>query len=366
MPYCRKCGTKLADDAQYCYKCGAQVVPAVQTTPSPPSRSSTFEAQPSRPLRKNPFFIPVMLIIAVTLSALILAAVASAPLNQVNFSQQNEIVKSGQTRLNLNFYADIGDVYVYTNLTGQNMVVMDVSAVGGTSIFGPGNPVTFKVADSTANGTQFVSANVSSSMVFPLAGNLRVVCKIYINPEADLTLNVKSVVGTVQMDAGSQAKISMLKLEAVTGEAKLNLQGAAVEGNLRLKTATGNVWFSINQASINGNCTVDLNAGTGNVNVDVTQTRRFNGDLQVNGRSGTGNIYLDRLLIDGEVAARIQSSTGLGQINVDVKNFNGNQSPLQSDNYPSICNINMDFNTGVGNVNLKAVYQTGILPTVRA
>ena len=35
--------------------------------------------------------------------------------------------------------------------------------------------------------------------------------------------------------------------------------------------------------------------------------------MQVNAHTGTGDINLDRLLIDGEVAARIVSNTGLAE-----------------------------------------------------
>jgi hypothetical protein len=363
MPYCRKCGTKLADDAKYCYKCGAPVVNSAQ--PAPPQTPPETPKKPNVPIRKNPLFIPVMVIIAITISALVIAVVASAPLNPVNFSEQNRIEQTGQNRLNLDFYANVGDIYVYTNLT-EGMVLMDVSATGGTSLFSSDEPVTFMVQNITANGTQIVNANVSSLTSFPFSENLKVVCNIYVNPEADLTLNVKSDVGEVHMVADSNTKISSLQFSTVTGIVFLNLQkGVTVNGGLTLKTDTGSAWFSMNEADINGNFTFDISSSTGDVNLNVTQTQTFNGNLQINGRVGTGNVNLDKLLIDGEVAAKIQSNTGLGQIQLDVKHFNGNQSSIQSNNYPSTSNINMNFNTDIGNINLNATYQTSIEPTLR-
>ncbi len=366
MPYCRRCGAKLADDAQYCYNCGAPVIPPTTQTSSPPPQSRAYESPHSRPLRKNPLFIPVMVIIAITISALVIAAFAAAPINPVNFKEQSQIPISGQNKLNLDFQADIGDINVYTNLTGDSMLLMDVSATGGTSIFGSDQPVKFDVQNSTANGTQMVTAVVSSPMNFPFAGNLHVICNIYVNPQANLALNVHSDVGEVYMEAGLNAKIELLKLETITGSTNLNLQkGATVKGGLTLSTATGTVWFSINQVNVNGNVTIDLGSGTGNVEMDINQTQKFNGNLQLNAHTGTGNVNLNRMLIDGEVATKIQSNTGLGQIHVNVQNFNGNQSPIQSNNYPSNCNINMNLNTGVGNINLNAVYQTTMAPTLR-
>jgi hypothetical protein len=306
-----------------------------------------------------------MVIITITLSALVIAAFAAAPLNPVNFNQQNKIDQSGLNKLKLDFHADIGDINVYTNLT-DGMVRMDVSATGATSLFESNQPVTFNVQNSTANGTQMVTAEVSAPMNFPFAENLHVVCNIYVNPQADLTLNVRSDVGEVYMDALSNAKVSSLWLEATTGNAHLDLQkGAALNGDVTLKTATGNVWLNMNEADINGNCTIELRSGVGDVNLNITQTVKFTGNLQVNGQTGTGDINLDSMEIDGEVAAKIQSNTGLGQIRLDVKNFNGGQSLTQSNNYPSTSNINMNFNTGLGNVNLKATYKTSIQPTIR-
>jgi hypothetical protein len=357
MPYCRKCGAKLADDARFCYNCGTPVTDPVRETP----RTSQ-----TRPLRKNPLFIPVMIIIALAISALVITAVASAPLTPVNYNQQNQIGQSSQGKLNLDFQADIGDIYVYTNLTGGSMVLMDVSASGGSSLFGGKEPVTFTVQNSTVNGGEVVTAHVSALHSFPFAGNLHVVCKIYVNPQVDLTLNVHSGVGEVYMDADSDVEISSLTLETTTGNTCLDLQkGAAVTGGLKLSTATGNVKFSMNQANITGDLVFEFNSGTGDIDLNMTQTQKFNGSLQVNGHTGTGDISLNRLLIDGEVAAEIRSNAGLGKINVAMKNFNGNQSPIQSNNYPAASDIDMNFNTGVGNINLNAEYQTVSLPSLR-
>jgi hypothetical protein len=306
-----------------------------------------------------------MVIIAVAVSVLVIAVVVSAPLNPINFRQQEQVPMAGQNRLNLNFDADIGDINIYTNLTGGDIVAMDVSATGGTSLFGGNQPVIFTVENHEANGTQMVTADVSAPNEFPFSGNLKVVCNIYVNPAADLMIDVNSKVGNVYVDAASEAKFSALNLRTATGDCSLNLkEDAEVNGALKLSTATGNVWFTMNEATINGNYTVTLDTGTGNVNINITQTEQFNANLQVNGHTGTGEINLDGLTIDGEVAAKIQSNTGLGQIHVNVENFNGNQSPIQSNNYPSSSNINMNFNTGIGNINLKATYKTTIQPTI--
>ena len=168
------------------------------------------------------------------------------------------------------------------------------------------------------------------------------------------------------MDASSNAKIMSLKLETNVGNTNLDLQkDVLVRGDITLSTQTGDIELNMNQADINGNRTVDLSSGTGNINMNIIQTQKLNGNLQVNGDTGTGNINVDRLVIDGEVAARIVSNAGLGRITTDVVNFNGNQSPIESNNYPAASVINMNLDTGVGNINLNAIYATTTIPVVR-
>ncbi len=307
-----------------------------------------------------------MVIIAITISALVITAVAAAPLSPVNFNQQSQVGKAGLNKLNLDFYADVGDINVYTNLTGDNMVLMDVSATGGTNIFGSNQPVTFTVQNSTDGSSQNVTAQVISSTKSMFNTNLHVVCNIYVNPEADLTLIVHSDLGDVYITASSNAKIMSLKLETNVGNTHLDLQkDVLVRGDITLSTQTGDIELNMNQADINENRTIDLSSGTGNINMNINQPKKLNGNLQVNADTGTGNINVDRLTIDGDVAAKIVSNAGLGRITTDVVNFNGNQSPIESNNYPAASVINMDFSTGVGNINLHARYATTAIPVVR-
>ncbi len=358
MPYCRKCGTKLDDDAKYCFHCGAPVIlPAPSAAPTPPPVQR-------EPFRRNPFLIPIIIIIVIAVSAIVIAVVFSAPLNPVNFNDSTQINQPNINRLNLDFHADVAEVNVFTNLTSQTLV-MDVSATGSTKLFRTDPPVRFTVENSTVNGGAVVTARVTTDTP-PMANNLHIVCNIYVNPQLDLTLNVRSDVGEVKMNADSAAKIQSLNLETAAGNTQLNTQkGATINGDLTLKTATGTIRFSMDQAHVNGNVTIDLGSGAGSVNVNITETQRLDGNIQINAHTGTGDVNLNRMLIDGEVGARIQSNTGLGQIKVDVQNFSGNKSPIQSNNYPAASNINVKLNSGLGSINIAAVYSTATLPSMR-
>lgn len=356
MPYCRKCGTQLNEDAIYCYKCGKPVNPSTQT--------STTSTGTKEPLKRNPLFIPVLIIIVASISILVIAAIASAPLSPIDFNQTNEIIQPDVNSLNLTFWADVAEVNIFTNLTGSTMV-MDVSATGGTSIFNSNQPVTVNVENSTVNNSAEVNARVSTGN-FPFSGNINLIVNIYVNPELDLVLRVQSSVGQVTMHSNSETKIKSLNLRTSTGTTVLNIEeGASINGNISLQTGTGNVEFNMNQAKVNGNITINLDSGTGSVNMNIKETQQLNGNIQINANTGTGQVNLDRMLIDGEVGARIESNTGLGQITTDVYNFAGNKSPIESNNYPAASNINIQMHSGIGNINIIATYQTNTVATMR-
>jgi zinc-ribbon domain len=353
MPYCQKCGTKLEEDARFCYRCGTPVA-AAQTR-------VTYER---RPRGRNPFLIPVIVIAAIILSALIITAFATAPINPVNFNQTSQIIQPNVDHLNLDFQADIAEVNVFTNLTDKTLLI-DVSATGSNTIFGSETPVKFTVENNTVNNGEVVTARVTT-VNFPLRGNLHVVCNIYVNPALSMTLNVRSNVGQVNMNTDSTVKIEALNLQTTTGITQLNLKkGTVINGDLSLKTTTGIVLFNMDQANVRGNVTVNLQSTTGSVNMNITQTQKLAGNVQINANTQTGEVNLDRMLIDGDVSARIESHTALGRITVNSQNFAGNQSPIESDNYPAASNFKINMNTNLGNININANYQTSTIPTVR-
>lgn len=362
MPYCRRCGAKLDDDAKYCYRCGASVVMQPPTEAPAQPAPAPFRSEPA-PLRRNPFFIPIIIIIVVAVSALIIAIVLSAPLVPVDFEDSSQINQPNVNRLNLDFHADIGEINVFTNLTDKT-VVMDVSASGSTNVFRSNEPK-FTVENSTVADGEMVTARLTTDST-PFAGNMKVVCNIYVNPTLDLILIVRSDVGEVKMNADAQAKIGSLRLETAVGNTWLNVnKDAVVNGDIVLKTATGTVWFKMDHAHVNGNLTFDLGSGTGSVNMNVNQLGQLNGNVQVNAHTGTGDVNLNRLLIDGEVGARIESDAGIGKVTTDLRNFSGYQSPISSNNYPSESNINFNLNAGIGNIHVVAAYSTSAVPTLR-
>ena len=113
MPYCRICGTKLEENARFCHKCGT---PAVTFTPAPPS---------ARPMEKNPFLVPVIILIAVVIVAVIVGVFVFW-LFSVNFNQASGSNQTNGNELSFNFHGDMAKV----NIVAQNLIGKTVLIFG--------------------------------------------------------------------------------------------------------------------------------------------------------------------------------------------------------------------------------------------
>ncbi len=350
MPYCRKCGTRLDADARFCQKCGT---PVLTYAPPPP---------PPRPYRRSPVTVVVIAVIAILIVVVVVAVVAFAPLSPFNFSSTNQDSHSGINTLNLNFQASNAQVNVLTeNVTDKNILVW-VYATGSKGILSPGKPIEVAFIKETANDVLTINSKVTQTAI----SNVKVTCNIYVNPALNLNLNVTSETGQVSLTADSAAKLQSVTLNSNTGEVQANLQNnVTVWGNVTLKTQTGNIFYRMDQANTIGNQTVALQSSTGSISPDITQTKVFGGNLLVNAQTSTGTINLG-LQIDGYVGARIVSQTNLGTIRLqNVQSFSGNKSPIQSNNYPSTCNIDIINHTELGGINIDAAYLGSNGPVIK-
>ena len=133
---------------------------------------------------------------------------------------------------------------------------------------------------------------------------------------------------------------------------------------MTVRTQAGTVDFQTNQLIIKGNNTVDLHSNAGSVSMDITQTKSLQGNLQINAVTELGSVNVG-LVIDGDVGAKIVSQSNLGSIQLAVQHFSGNQSPIQSDNYPAVSNIEINSQTNLGSININADYQSIVTPSVR-
>jgi len=344
MPYCRKCGAKLDETARFCPACGTPVAGvAVATKPTAPTR--------------RPFYIlPVAILIAVLISVVVIGALFFLPFYPVNFNQTNQVPEADMDNLFLDFQVDVAQVNIFFKNLPGNIAVLNVTADGNVGIFDdPNHAVNVTFSHLATNNSVAVFARVSQTAIWPILHNLNVKCDVYIDPSANLTVQVRSSVGSIVMDADTEVTLQRLDLETTTGKVDVSLsKGAAVAGFVSLKTTTGSVQFKMEKADVSGNASVNLRSTTGSVNVDLAATK-LSGNATVNARTTTGSVNL-HMAIENDVGARIESDTDLGRIALDVQRFSGDQAPIQSNNYPAGSNFLVNLRTTTGGININAAY----------
>ena len=353
MPYCRRCGTKLDENAHFCHKCGTPVITYVPPAPS----------APMKPIRNDPIIIAAIVLIVILVVGVVVVALLAAPFSTVNFNQSYQDNSANINKLNLNVQIDGAKVNVFAkNVNNSNFIItLEGSSSKGTFGGGSDSPIQVAFYNDTVNGVLTVMAKITESTAF---SRLNVDCNIYINPALTLNINVTSQAGQISLTADKPATFESLNLQSNAGTVQANLQNVTIAGNVTVRTQAGTVDFWASQIIIEGNNTVDLHTNAGSVNMDITQTKSLQGFLQINATTELGSVNVG-LVIDGAVGAKIVSQTNLGSINVDVKHFSGNQSPIQSDNYPSASNIDINSKTNLGSININAAYQSSVTPSVR-
>lgn len=320
-------------------------------------------AAPARPLRKEPLVIAAIALIAILVAAVIVSVVVFSPVYPVNFNQTNQDNHPNINTLNLNFQAGTAQVDIVTqNITDKNILII-TSAVGSRGIFGSNDLIQVTFDNQTENNELTVTAKVTDTNG-PFTRNIHVTCTIYVNPALNLNLNVTTQAGKITLNAEKHTTIQSVNLQANAGNVEAILQNATIAGNLSLKTQAGSVYFGMSQANVQGNQTVNLHSNAGSISMDITQTKSLQGNLQVNAITELGSINVG-LSIDGNVGAKIISQTNLGSIHADLQHFSGNQSPIQSDNYPAASNIEINNRTNLGSININAAYQSSSGPSIR-
>jgi hypothetical protein len=347
MPYCRKCGAKLDEDARFCHVCGTQVFAVTPAT------------RPAAPKRRRPVYtLPVVILIAGLLTAIVFSALIFLPFTPVNLNQTRQIdSEAGVDHLILSFQADAAQVNIFFEKLPGKMLLLNVTASGWTSFLNdPSKSVAVTFYNETINDTATARSRVSHATVWPPQFSLNVMCDVYIDPSARLNLTIHSDVGQITMNASTRMTFEELKLETTTGnvDAKLR-QGTTVASNISIKTTTGSVQFQMDKADVSGNVSVNLQSTTGSVNVDLTENQKLSGNVTMSAQTTIGGVNL-RMVIDDDVGARIEPHADLGEINVDVQKFSGNKTLLQSDNYPAGSNFLVNLRTSTGGININAAY----------
>jgi hypothetical protein len=351
VPYCRKCGAKLDDNARFCRICGTPVAPyAKQVAPAPAGRQ----------VRRTSF--PLAAIAAIIVAVLVVVAliVAFLPFQPVNFSQTDEASAANVGTIRLDVNAEWANVRILLrDLPGNQRAATNVSATGWKGFFGAEKPLLLAFNKSIDNSTLTYSVSVKVAEGWLIPNSLNVICDVYVDPSVNLDVAVLTKTGSIVMNANTSATFRKLTLEATAGNVVMNSnEDVVVSGPLWLQTTTGSVIFGWDDAEISGNIPVSLKATTGSVEVSITQTRRMQGNVTLDVEVTTGNIDLTTA-IENDIGARISATITTGGVNVQQNGFSGNNSPLQSENYPAGGNFDVTLKSTTGGINIDANYELG-------
>ncbi len=355
MPYCRNCGTKLEEDAHFCHKCGTPVTANLPEAPS--------SRQAPRSVKNNPIILIAIVISILLIVGLFIVALFSVSLATVNVNQTFQDDTANINKLNLTIQTAGTKVTVITQKINNNNFLISLQGQGSKRLFSGDDesPVKVEFYNTTANDALTITAKIVESTVF---SRLNLDCTVYVNSDLTLNLNVSSNAGRVSLSSDKAAIFDSVTLQTNAGTVEANLQNTAISGKISLKTNLGTVNFRAMQTSVTGNQTITLNSNAGTINMDITQNETLKGNLLINAETSLGSVNVG-LNIDGNVAAKVIASTNLGSVHVTQQNFSGNQSPIQSNNYPADSNIEIDCSTNLGSVNINAQYQLASGDTVR-
>lgn len=346
MRYCRKCGAEIDDDARFCRVCGTPVESYGQA-PSP----YTYEP------RSHPLPWPLVgALIAILIVAVVVAGLAFLPVQNVNYTKTNTVPADASINsIYLGIDADVANINVVpTRLQGQ-LVQVNVSATGAVGVFASTTePVKVEFNSVNSNGTSTVTCKISQQASWSLNNALTVTCNVYIDPSAALNVQVSTSVGKIQLTSDTPVTFQAVNLHSTTGSVSAAFTDSTFSGPITATTTTGAVKFTSNNCRLIGDRSLTLTTTTGSVDALFAQDQSLEGNLTCNVASTTGSVRLD-LQLSGAIAAQITSHTSTGHISTDVQNFNGNQSPIYSNNYPADSNILANLSVTTGNINIHAV-----------
>ena len=353
MSYCWKCGSKLEEDAKYCHVCGASI-----------GGASAGAYVPQRTVRRrgwSPLHTLAVVLVGILIVGTIVSVFVFLPVQQVNFGRTELVAtEPGVNAVWLNLTADVSSFNVtFADLNGGAMT-MNVSATGGVGAFAPSDPLNVTVSHSRSGHTMQVDARIErNGLWWPLFGGLNVVCDVQVERSLNVTLAVKTSVGSVVLVAQSGVVFDSLDLETATGGVEATLErGVVLNGPVVVQSTTGSSSLSWDRVKVTRNVSVDVKTTTGGVNVDINQDSSMHGNVSLNGETVTGGVDFS-ITIQDDVGATVNSTTTVGGVSTNLTRFSGNTSPLHSENYPASSNFIVTLKTVTGGINVNADYEPG-------
>ncbi len=350
MPYCSKCGFEVDEDAKFCPSCG---------TPTQPPVVEPEKRDVRRPL--NRLSIIAITLIVVTVVAAIIVVFAFMPVRPVDVKRQHSVPQQiGVDKLNLAFTADVAHVrLVFEDLTDEwqsPAIILSASATAKVGVFVPTNVLDqfFHANDTTVDNVLTVTSQIDvPDRSWPGYSSLNVTCDIRIDLSMNTTVNVKTSVGKIVMDAQAGVILSGLSLEATTGGVEADLkQDTVITGDISIEATTGGIQLSWDNVNVTKHTTLDVATTTGGIELDVEQDEELLNNVTINVEATTGGIDFT-LDIRGNIGSKVASSTSLGAIDINRNvGFSGDESLLESDNYPAGSNFDVTLKATVGGIEI--------------
>jgi len=289
--------------------------------------------------------------------AIVIAAIALLPLRPVNVTETRDVPsQAGVDVLKLGFAADVAQVNVAFQQLAGKAISLHVSVTGRGPLI-QGSPYTLTFDHSTSGGVLTVNSILQTPGAWPRLLDLQVTCDLRIDPSMRSSLDIKTSVGRVVVDTRAGAVIDSLNVETTVGGAQANLvENTVLAGDVSVRSTTGGVTLSWRDVIVTSGLTVDLRTTTGAVAADLRQDERLRQTVTLRAEATTGGVDL-AIDIRDDVAARIESSTSLGGIDIVRRvGFSGTESLLESNNYPAEGNFDVSLRTSTGGVRVDARY----------
>jgi hypothetical protein len=294
-------------------------------------------------------------LITFLVAAALIVAFLAVPFSTWSTNRSLEEDTANVKTLNFNFETNIGQVRINPLKINNNNIGIYIEANGSRGILGELNPpITITFENQTQGELLVINSKVLIENKFSMLMNVDI--EIFINPELNLNLNVTTDNGSINLAADRAATFQTINLQATAGSVEATIYNATITGNLSMTTNAGSIYFGLSQSNSVGNNTVNLISNAGSVSVDMSQTKAMQGNLKVESQTNLGSVNIG-VEVDDSVAAKIISNASLGIINVQSsKNFSGNHSLLQSNNYPASSNIEINSSANLGSINITANY----------
>jgi len=354
MPYCRKCGAELEAEAKFCHACGT----VIDVAASPEFGRTRYARSYRSPVRVFTFILIAILLIAFVLIGLFtFFPIRAVSVKESEYAPFNASIRT----LSLDLTADIAQINILFDNLEDKLVVLNVSATGAVGMLAPSSVLNVTFDHVFDGSTLVVDSRVVTTYSWARLSSLKIVCDLYVDPSMEMSLNVKTGVGKVSMNANRSVVINALRLEATTGGIEASLaKHAGVKGNISMKTTTGGIELNWDNAETIANAAVQVKTITGGIVLNIKQNSTMPANVTLNAEVTTGGIDLT-LAIKSNVGAEITSKTTIGGTRADKNGFNGPDSLLKSSNYPASSNFIVALKTATGGIDIEADYTAGTI-----